>query len=338
MKTKIVFLTLLSIVFVSCSSLSEKSKPECFIKRAALDVGSGSTKMKVANVDTCKNQISEILFDDSVNIEFKESLAKSSRNVLGKRIYDKALKELSILKEKALALGATEINGVATSAFRKADNGRIFIKEISQKLGLSIKVISNDQEAQLAYWGAVDRLSLEEDEAVVWDIGGGSMQMISKDKEEFPTYLGEMASVGFKEMIISKLQNKSVSKINSPNPLGPITSLEAVKKAKDFAAKDVNEKMKSIISDRKVIGVGGVHYYSIRNQVGSDEYSSEDIDLALQKRSNLSDKEIDSKYASTEISNLALVTGYMKALNIKKVKAIKVNLADALLVKPTRVF
>ncbi|MEC9282405.1 MAG: hypothetical protein VX642_06815 [Bdellovibrionota bacterium] len=335
---KLLLLGLLSVVFLSCSNLSEKSSAECFVKRAALDVGSGSTKLKVASVDICKNEIAEILFSDSVNIEFKESLAKSSRNVLGKKIYDKAIRELKAMRQKAISLGASEIVGVATSVFRKAGNGRVFIDEISVKTGIPIKVISNEQEAQLAYWGAIDRLSLKEDETVVWDIGGGSMQMITKEETQFPSYLGEMASVGFKEMIIEKLQKKSVKSVNSPNPLGPVTSLEAVKKAKDFALKDVSASMKNKIAGKTVIGVGGVHYYSIRNQVGSDEYSSEDIDTALQKRASLSDKEIDSKYASTEISNLALVTGFMKALKIDKVKAIKVNLADALLVKPSRVF
>ena len=81
-----------------------------------------------------------------------------------------------------------------------------------------------------------------------------------------------------------------------------------------------------------MVGIGGVHYYSIRGQLGADQsYTREAVQQTLKNRLGLTDKEIDSKYASTEISNLALVLGYMDAMDIDAVFPARINLADGLL-------
>ena len=60
----------------------------------------------------------------------------------------------------------------------------------------------------------------------------------------------------------------------------------------------------------------------------------EQIKSALDKRAGMTDVDIGGKYASTEISNLALVAGYMSGLGIKYVKTGKINLTDGLLIAP----
>jgi exopolyphosphatase/guanosine-5'-triphosphate,3'-diphosphate pyrophosphatase len=83
-----------------------------------------------------------------------------------------------------------------------------------------------------------------------------------------------------------------------------------------------------------VYGIGGVHSSSLVTQTGSTAYSLADVMKAMEKQKNKTDAEIGTKYAVTDVSNLALVAGYMKALGIKSVTALSVNNANGIFINP----
>ncbi len=56
--------------------------------------------------------------------------------------------------------------------------------------------------------------------------------------------------------------------------------------------------------------------------------------MALTTRNKLTETEIGGKYAATDVSNLALVLGFMKELEIEKVKTLKANMAHGILIYP----
>jgi exopolyphosphatase/guanosine-5'-triphosphate,3'-diphosphate pyrophosphatase len=320
---------LVLFVLVSCSQITIKTN--CIEKRAAFDVGSGSTKMVVAEVDTCNIKINKILVESNRPITFKESLVKNKNNKLDKVIVNKAIKALLELKTLAKAKGATAFTGMATSAFRTAKNGKIALDSISQKTGISLKLINQKKEAQLGYFGVIAKLKHTPKNLVVWDIGGGSMQMTKNTNGKLSHYLGKLASVSFKEKYLkaNKLQN-----IKSPNPINKTGAILALNLAEKFAIKDISNFKSEINSNTKFIGIGGVHYYSIRGQVNSGDsyYNHKQLKTTLFKRSTYTDSMLKSKYAATDVTNLALVLGYMKALNINKVETMKINMAHGLLV------
>ena len=57
-------LLLLAFMALSFSALGE----DCIFTRAAFDVGSGTTRMKVAKVDVCKNTILKVLLKKEMRI------------------------------------------------------------------------------------------------------------------------------------------------------------------------------------------------------------------------------------------------------------------------------
>jgi exopolyphosphatase/guanosine-5'-triphosphate,3'-diphosphate pyrophosphatase len=65
---------------------------------------------------------------------------------------------------------------VATSALREAPNGPAFVNEVHRRTGLSLRVLSGDEEAQYGYLGAASGLSLADD--ILVDLGGGSLQLM----------------------------------------------------------------------------------------------------------------------------------------------------------------
>lgn len=70
---------------------------------------------------------------------------------------------------------------VATEACRVADNGLEFLDVIRSDLGLDIEILSREDEAQLAVSGCASLVDPSVDYALVFDIGGGSSELVWLD-------------------------------------------------------------------------------------------------------------------------------------------------------------
>ncbi len=70
----------------------------------------------------------------------------------------------------------------ATSAIRSATNGAEFVRRVRQELGLTIRVIPGDEEAQTIFDGVKQVIPLSDGYALIIDIGGGSVEFIIANK------------------------------------------------------------------------------------------------------------------------------------------------------------
>lgn len=66
----------------------------------------------------------------------------------------------------------------ATEAFRRAENGSDLLEALRHEYGLSVRLLSGAEEAQLIYLGVSQGLILPEEPHLVVDIGGGSVELI----------------------------------------------------------------------------------------------------------------------------------------------------------------
>lgn len=320
-------LIILLSVLASCGSVAKKKS--CLVKRAAFDIGSGSTKMTLAKVNTCESKIVEVFFEDQAAVGYKQSLYDND-NTFSQKILEKGISELKELKQTAIELGVTEFSALATQAFREASNGQKALDQISDEVDLKIRVINQELEAKFGYLGAKVKHPFSDDEDIlVWDIGGGSMQMTFVKDGKFHYYLGKLASVSFKETVLKNLYKGQKS---SPNPIGKERSKKARVLARFFASANVSAEVKNYIKTARVFGIGGVHYYSVRKQSlkKGHIYNQTQLRVALNKRSKLSDKQIGGKFASTDVTNIALVLGFMESLGMRKVETLKVNMSHGL--------
>ncbi|WP_157544965.1 Ppx/GppA phosphatase family protein [Nocardioides halotolerans] len=75
--------------------------------------------------------------------------------------------------------GATRVRLCATSAVRDAANGEVFVRGVEERLGVAPDILTGEQEAGLAFDGAVRNLTAPAPEPVlVVDIGGGSTELV----------------------------------------------------------------------------------------------------------------------------------------------------------------
>lgn len=80
--------------------------------------------------------------------------------------------------------GATEIIAFATSAIRDAGNGEAVISEIRDRTGISIDVLSGDDEARLTFLAVRRWFGWSSGRLLVMDIGGGSLELAVGADEE----------------------------------------------------------------------------------------------------------------------------------------------------------
>jgi len=72
-------------------------------------------------------------------------------------------------------------HSVATEACRRAENGQEFVEHVRRKTGIALDIISAEEEARLAVMGCHALLEEGEGPALIFDIGGGSTELILID-------------------------------------------------------------------------------------------------------------------------------------------------------------
>lgn len=100
------------------------------------------------------------------------------RKTLSNKAIRRTIEALKICSEKIARRGVTHLRNVATAACRGADNHQEFLSRVRKETGLKIDVISAQEEARLAIAGCVSLFDDEHDHALVFDIGGGSTELI----------------------------------------------------------------------------------------------------------------------------------------------------------------
>ena len=87
----------------------------------------------------------------------------------------RAMDVLRDFRAIALGAGAERVVAVATAAMRDADNGMVFLERVRRELGIEVELIDGAREARYGFIGAVRGLPV--DDGLVFDMGGGSMQV-----------------------------------------------------------------------------------------------------------------------------------------------------------------
>ncbi|WP_293552119.1 Ppx/GppA phosphatase family protein [Parvibaculum sp.] len=102
----------------------------------------------------------------------------SARGALGDDAMTRAVEALKVCADKMQRRGVTRSRLIATEACRIAANGADFIARVKAETGLSLEVVSNEDEARLAVAGCAPLLDRACSSALVFDIGGGSTELI----------------------------------------------------------------------------------------------------------------------------------------------------------------
>lgn len=155
----------------SCKRPSHHSRPnEAY---AALDLGTNNCRLLIARPSGKDFTVIDAF---SRVVKLGEDLATTGK--LSDEAMDRAMGALSICADKLRRRKVRLARSVATEACRRAVNGDAFIERVRQETGIVLDVISAGEEARLAVLGCHILLEAGEGPAVIFDIGGGSTELV----------------------------------------------------------------------------------------------------------------------------------------------------------------
>lgn len=89
----------------------------------------------------------------------------------------------------ASALGAVRVSVVVTAPGRQAENRTALVSTLQHATGLSVRVLSPEEEGTLAFEGAVMGAERVRDPVAVCDVGGGSTEVVVGTTDGGPAYV-----------------------------------------------------------------------------------------------------------------------------------------------------
>ena len=146
---------------------------------AAVDLGTNNCRLLIARPTdggfTVVDAFSRI-------VRLGEGLSRTGR--LSDEAMDRAVGALAICAEKLRRRNVSLVRSVATEACRRAENGMGFVDRVRSETGIVLDVIEPQEEARLAVLGCHKLLEPGDGPALIFDIGGGSTELVLIDQIE----------------------------------------------------------------------------------------------------------------------------------------------------------
>jgi len=143
---------------------------------AALDLGTNNCRLLIARP---QGQGFAVVDAFSRIVRLGEGLAATGR--LSDAAIERTIAALKVCSDKLKRRNVTLARSVATEACRQASNGAEFIARAYEETGIHLDIISAEEEARLAVLGCHPLIEPGDDPALVFDIGGGSTELVLID-------------------------------------------------------------------------------------------------------------------------------------------------------------
>lgn len=140
---------------------------------AALDLGTNNCRLLIARPS---GENFTVIDAFSRVVKLGQDLAKTGR--LSDDAMDRTVEALSVCSEKLRRRNVYLARSVATEACRRASNGMEFIERVYEETGIRLDIITAQEEARLAVLGCHILLEQGHGPAIIFDIGGGSTELV----------------------------------------------------------------------------------------------------------------------------------------------------------------
>lgn len=156
---------------------------------AALDLGTNNCRLLIASLQELGGSlVPNIAVQDSFSRIVRLGEGVNATGELSEEAMERTLAALRICQRKIAKFEIASARFVATEACRRAGNSAAFMRRIEQETGMAIEIIDTEEEARLAFLGCSSLLSPQQKQAVVFDIGGGSTEVMWVQTKEDGTY------------------------------------------------------------------------------------------------------------------------------------------------------
>ncbi len=137
-----------------------------------IDLGTNTFHLLISEKSDAGNIVE--LFRERIFVK----LGEDGIETIGDAPFQRALAAIHSLKATLDLYKVNHIKAFGTAALRTASNGNKFIDKIRDETGIQIKLIPGDEEARLIHLGVIQAVPLNNENGLIMDIGGGSVEFI----------------------------------------------------------------------------------------------------------------------------------------------------------------
>ncbi len=292
---------------------------------AAIDCGSNSTRLLIADVEEGKLQN---LYKQHVVTRLSDNV--DTTNVISEDSKKRFIKVLRKYIRKIEEYDIQEVFCIGTAVFRNSNNSNEVIEEVKKRLNLEIRMISGEEEGILTGLGVQSSFEKLENYLIV-DIGGQSTELIFDIDKKLNI---KSENIGVVSLSENYLQDNPV-KENEEN-----RAIEYFNQIFDYVD----------FHDRELIGVSGT-FTSLgsiflnqknydENEIDKITITQNSVDNIYKKLKSLSVPQImnnypnlDPKRAVTITSGIFLIANLLKKYKIKQLKVSKSDILEGLILK-----
>jgi exopolyphosphatase/guanosine-5'-triphosphate,3'-diphosphate pyrophosphatase len=142
------------------------------MKKAVIDIGTNTFHLIIAEISD--NRINRIIFRESRYIR----IAKDGYNPISEASIQRGLECLTDYMVLIEAHESPPVEIIATQALRSASNQTDILQRMQEVTGITVTIISGEQEAKLVYNGCLAAIPTLSNDFLIIDIGGGSVEFI----------------------------------------------------------------------------------------------------------------------------------------------------------------
>ena len=146
----------------------------------AIDVGTNACRLLIAvpEYDASKGHtlVPRVIDSFTANVRLGESLERTG-TITGAAL-DRTIAALKECAKRLKKRRVTHVKAIATEACRRAKNAHELVARAEKEAGILLSIVTPEEEARLAAAGCVQLIGAEFDGALIFDIGGGSTELI----------------------------------------------------------------------------------------------------------------------------------------------------------------
>lgn len=151
---------------------------------AAIDIGSNAARLLIKSVTRQDDGTLQFQKLQLVRFPLRLGLDVFSQGRISKEREEQFLRMVKAFRQLMIIYNVVDFRACATSALRDAKNGEKIIKRIKHATGISIEIISGEEEAQTIYENHIEKLLVSSASAgkegksyLYVDVGGGSTEV-----------------------------------------------------------------------------------------------------------------------------------------------------------------
>jgi exopolyphosphatase/guanosine-5'-triphosphate,3'-diphosphate pyrophosphatase len=153
---------------------SPAARPRARALLAVLDLGTNNCRLLIAT--PAARGSFRVVDSFSRIVRLGEGVGQTG--MLSPAAIDRTIAALKVCAERIARLKVTRVRCIATQAARLAGNADVLVARARDEAGLTLEVISAEEEANLAALGCAPLIGRRYRGALVFDIGGGSTEII----------------------------------------------------------------------------------------------------------------------------------------------------------------